>query len=150
MNEARSLSYSIQQTERSFQALYPKTYANWSSSQIASATQQQWQNSRAAFVDALLMQSKIVETIEKDAGLLDQLVGQSQSAPGSLSATQAGNQIMALTAKQVMQMQQLMATQFRAEMLERARQLAVEQEGVELHKRFVGSGSAYTGNGQGD
>jgi len=68
--------------------------------------------------------------IEQDSRQLNVLMNASQGSAGELSAMQAGNQIMALSAKQSMQMQTLMAAQYRAEAIERSRALYAEQAGA--------------------
>lgn len=143
MNTAGAISYQINETERVFQTHFPAEYDDWSNTQIAQNAQVQWEISRAGYEDAILLQSKIVQSVQEDAGLLAGLISESQSAGGNLSAVQAGNQIMALSAKQSMQMQELMASQFRAEALERARVDALERKAKVLHVRFIGSGTAY-------
>ena len=91
------------------------------------------------------MQSRIVQAVKVDTDILDDLVGASQSATGNLAVQQAGNQLTALGIKQDMQLQQLMATQYRAEALERARRLQIEQESKVRQSRFMsGASTAYT------
>jgi type IV secretion system protein TrbJ len=72
------------------------------------------------------------------------LVNRSQSATGALQAAQATNQLLALQARQSIQAQQLQITQDRATALEQARQVAVQERGREVRRRFQGSGTAYT------
>lgn len=59
-------------------------------------------------------------------------------------AEQATNQLLALTAKQQFQIQQMMAAQFRAEAQEQARRATQGAEARAATKKFLGSGSAYT------
>ncbi|HWV53481.1 MAG TPA: P-type conjugative transfer protein TrbJ, partial [Pseudorhodoplanes sp.] len=72
------------------------------------------------------------------------IVAKSQGAEGALQAQQATNQLLALTAKQQLQVQNLMAAQFRAEAAEAARRAQAEAEGRLATRKFLGSGSAYT------
>lgn len=144
INQANAISYRIEETDRIFQETYPNEYDAFTNTEIVENAEDQWEISRAGFHDSLLMQSQIVSTVRADTTMLDHLLGESASAGGGLSATQAGNQIAALNAKQNMQMQQLMVAQFRAEALERARRLEVERQGPVLLERFVGTGSAYS------
>ena len=71
-------------------------------------------------------------------------VARSQGAEGSLQAQQATNQLLALTAKQQFQLQQMMAAQFRSEAIEQARRATQAQEARAATRKFLGSGSAYT------
>jgi P-type conjugative transfer protein TrbJ len=85
-----------------------------------------------------------VNAVEADGVTLDRLIAVSQGAAGSLQAQQAGNQLVALSAKQQLQTQQLLAAQYRAEALERARQVAAEEAARARFGRFIGDGRAYT------
>ncbi len=143
--EAEAISYKVEETERVFKTHYPKEYEDWSSTEMAEAAEWQWETSRAAYQDTLVMQSRIVQAVKIDTDVLDDLVGASQSATGNLAVQQAGNQLTALGIKQDMQLQQLMATQYRAEALERARRLQIEQESKVRQSRFMsGAATAYT------
>ena len=144
MDAAKSISYTVSETDRIFRAQYPEDYAAWSTTQMADAAEAQWQNARNAHHDALLMQSKIAETVKADSSTLGRMLTETANAEGALAAQQAGNQIMALNAKQMMQMQELMAAQYRADSLDRARQLQMEREARVKLTRFVGVSSAYT------
>jgi len=87
--------------------------------------------------------SAIVSSIVESRDTLIDLVGESQSAGGNLAAAQAGNQLIALGVEQQMQMQQLMAAQYRAEALEAARRAAIDEQAREFHTRFMGERAAY-------
>ena len=146
LDSANAISYRMEETDRIFQTTYPEEYETFNNSEIAQNAEVQWEISRSGFHDALLMQSQIITTVRADTTMLDHLMGESANAGGSLSAAQAGNQIAALNAKQNMQIQELMAAQYRAEALERARRLEIERQGPVRLERFVGEPSAYTRN----
>jgi P-type conjugative transfer protein TrbJ len=67
-----------------------------------------------AFQQTMTVQAQITENIATDTSNLASLSNRSQSAQGSLQATQATNQLLALIAKQQLQMQSMMAAQYRA------------------------------------
>ena len=146
MDQAKALSFEVQKADQIFKAQYPEDYASLSGQQIIQNAENLWKTSRASLHDSLLMQSKIVEAVRADTAMLDTLMRESQGGGGNLAAAQAGNQIMALSAKQTMQLQELTAAQYRAETLERARRLQTERAAKVRHQRFVGSASAYSGN----
>ena len=98
----------------------------------------------AAFKQTMGVQAQVVENVQSDAQTLSELVGRSQGADGALQAQQATNQLLALTAKQQFQIQNLMAAQYRAESVEAARRVQAEQEARTATKKFLGSGTAYT------
>ncbi|WP_291078190.1 P-type conjugative transfer protein TrbJ [Hyphomonas sp.] len=145
--EANAISYKVEETDRVFREHYPEEYKDWSETQMAETAEFQWQTSRAAYQDTLIMQSRIVQAIKVDTRVLDDLVSASQDASGNLAVQQAGNQLTALGIKQDMQLQQLMAAQYRAEALERARRLQIERESMARHSKFMsGAASAYKGH----
>jgi len=141
--EAENVSYEVGRTKQLMQEHYPQEYADMSDEEIFENAEIQWENSRVAFEESIVMQSKIISSVKVDARTLDRLVTESQSSTGNLSVVQAGNQLLALLIKQIMQMQQMDAVQYRAESLERARQIAIEKESRQKHKRFVGNKKAY-------
>jgi len=120
-HQARGLTYRIDEIERVFEMHFPDAYADWS------------QTEQAQIADAQ-------QDAEQDGRQLNVLMNASQGAVGELSAVQAGNQITALSAKQTMQMQTLMAAQYRAEAIERSRALYQEQVGAARHEAFMGRG----------
>lgn len=144
MDRARSISYVVSETDRLFQENFPEDYSAWSRTQMATAAEMQWVSARSAFNDTLLVQSQIVQTLKADTSSLDAMLAETAVAEGNLSVSQTGNQIAALGVKQTMQMQELMAAQYRADALARARDLQIEREGREKLARFVGGASAYT------
>lgn len=64
--------------------------------------------------DAMRAQG-LVAQIGDDATNLQNLMNASQSAPGALAAAQTGNQIASIQAQQLIRMQTIMATSYRAE-----------------------------------
>ena len=96
------------------------------------------------YLHSMRVQAEVAGNVKADAALLADLVARSQSASGSLQATQATNQLIALGAKQQMQLQALMAAEFRSQSIERARRAQSEIEARSAARRFLGSGKAYT------
>lgn len=113
---------------------------------MATAARERWQSAMNAFRQTMRVQSQIVENVRADEGLLTDLVNRGQSAVGALQAQQAANQLIALSAKQQMQIQTLMAAHYRAEAEDAARKAQAEEAARETTRRFLGSGSAYSGN----
>ena len=98
----------------------------------------------AGYRHAISVQAQVVENVREDAGTLAELVARSQGAVGSLQVGQAANQLLALSVKQQMQLQNLMAAEFRGAALERALRVQSEEEGRAATRRFLGTGRAYT------
>jgi P-type conjugative transfer protein TrbJ len=111
---------------------------------MAGEAQTRWQSAMDAFQQTLLVQAQISQSLQDDAGTLTQLLSASDGAEGSLQAQQAANQLIALTAKQQMQIATLMAAQYRAEALDAARKAQGEAAARAATKKFIGSGKADT------
>jgi len=141
---ANGIAYDVATVDAAFNAYFPEDYASFSNAAMGAAARQHWKESSRAFHDAMLMQAEIAQTVAADSGTLDELVAESQSAVGDLQAAQSGNQLIALQTKQSMQTAQLLAVQYRAEALERARQLQSEERARVRRQRFLGDGAAYT------
>lgn len=145
MRQAQSVDFEMDQLEARLKALYPRSF------DPASTRDQRLQAARARYdasTDALrrtmTVQSGIVQQAREDAEALADIAARSQSAEGALAIGQATNQLLALTAKQGMALQQMMAAQFRADALEKQRQLTESEASRAATRRFLGSGTAYT------
>jgi P-type conjugative transfer protein TrbJ len=112
--------------------------------QLLSDAQARWQNARSAFQQTMMVQSQIAQTVQTDTGKLSTLVNASQGAVGSLQAQQATNQLLALSIKQQLQIQTLLAAQGRAEALNDANNAESEEEGRAAFSTFLGGSNAYT------
>jgi P-type conjugative transfer protein TrbJ len=143
MRRAEEITYEIEQSEDAYASRFPEDYQALSRNQVVEAARAQWQTSRAGFSDTVLVQSGIVTAIVEARATLTGLMGASETATGNLAAAQAGNQLIALSVEQQMQMQQLMAAQYRAETLEAARRAAIEDQARSLHRHFMGTRRAY-------
>ncbi len=147
MTEADGLSFNLTQMEGQWQQEYPDSYnVTISTNDLAVASRGRWQNAMNAFHNTMQVQSQIVANVQADQPLLNDLVNQSQSAAGALQAQQASNQLIALSTKQQMQIQQMMAAQYRAEAEDAARKAQAEEAARKTTQAFLGSGTAYAGN----
>jgi hypothetical protein len=87
----------INRIDQAFGRSYPPSYpASTSSQQLIGDAQTRWQNSLAAYQDALRVQATVVQSLETSRAQTNGLVSSSQSAVGILQASQAGNQLIAL------------------------------------------------------
>lgn len=141
---ANSIAYDVATVDAAFKSLFPEDYATFSNAAMGAQARTHWEEASRSTHDAMMMQAKITETIRADVVTLDELMTQSQSAIGDLQVEQAGNQMIALQTKQSMQTAGMLAVQYRAEALERARQLQSEERARIHRKRFIGDGAAYT------
>ena len=143
MREAGEVTYEVEESERQYEEAFPDSYEDLSNEEIVVEAADQWRISRDAFRASIQVQSGIVTSIADSRETLTDLVGESQAATGNLSVAQAGNQLVALSVEQQMQMQQLMAAQYRMVALEESRRAAIEEQARIRHKRFRGDGVAY-------
>ncbi|MGX8009615.1 P-type conjugative transfer protein TrbJ [Mesorhizobium sp. ORM8.1] len=147
MDQASGLSFDLGKLQDQWRNQYPESYdATIKVSDVASAARERWQSAMQAFRQTMGVQSQILENVRGDRDLLADLVNRSQGAAGALEASQATNQLIALSTKQQMQIQTLLATQFRAEAEDAARKAQSEEAARQTTKRFLGTGTAYPGN----
>jgi len=145
-NQADNVAYDVNRTRQLIREHFPDTYEGMSQDELTVQAEQQFAMSERAHSEAMLMQSKMVESLEGDRVLLGQLMNSSHGSVGELQATQSTNQLMGLLVKQSMQAQQMQISQSRASSLEAARQLAIEKEARARRKLFLGEAdSAYSG-----
>ncbi|MAA83005.1 MAG: P-type conjugative transfer protein TrbJ [Hyphomonas sp.] len=140
MRDADGIGYGVEAVERDYEDLYPETYGETPPANVVlvADARARWQQSRLAHKHTLLMVAETVRDTEQDADALAGLVEESQTAVGNLQALQAGNQIKALSAQQLMQMEALLAAHYRAEALDRARELEEAARGRARLQSFLG------------
>jgi len=145
MSQADGIAFDVQQTTVQLQRQFPNEYDSaTTTNQAVSDALTRWQSSMDAYRQTMTVQSQVVSNVQADRATLEQLLTASDSAVGSLQAQQATNQLVALSAKQQLQIQNLMAAQFRAQALDEARKAEAEQAARTATDRFLGSGHAYT------
>lgn len=145
MGQAQRASFNVNDTNANFLQLYPTEFkASLTSDERVRDARARWEASMDGYRQTMTIQSQVVENVSRDGQRLAELVSQSQGAQGSLQAQQATNQLLALTTQQQLQISSMMAAQFRAETLERARLAHEEEEGRQSFKKFMGERKAYT------
>ncbi|ESX79391.1 P-type conjugative transfer protein TrbJ [Mesorhizobium sp. LSHC414A00] len=143
LGEADRLAYSVQDIEGQFASTYQNFGADLSSQQLVDGARERWQTSVSAFEHSLKAGAVAVDNIEGTQEQTSALVGASQSAVGVLQATQAGNQLLAVQAKQIADLTAMLAAQGRAAALEQARTAAAQEQAREQFSRFMtGSGDS--------
>jgi P-type conjugative transfer protein TrbJ len=149
MGQAQGIDFRIDRLDERVRTLFPGAV------QRALRTDQRIAQARArldavsaGYRHAMGVQAQVVENVREDAGTLAELVARSQGAVGSLQVSQAANQLLALSIKQQMQLQSLMASEFRSAAIERAQRAQSEEEGRAATRRFLGTRRAYTPGGR--
>lgn len=144
MSQAGGIAFDVQETTVALQRQFPKEYNAATTDEAVSDALTRWRSAMDAYRHTMTVQAQVVENVQADSATLAQLVAASDSAVGSLQAQQATNQLVALSAKQQLQIQNLMAAQYRAEALDEARKAEAEQAARTATDRFLGPGHAYT------
>jgi type IV secretion system protein TrbJ len=145
MNQAQSIGFSVSASQTAFNRLFPQQYgSSVTVPQLVADARQRWQAAREAFGQTMTVQAQVAENVQADTATLSSLVTASQGAVGNLQAQQAVAQLVALSVKQQLQVQDLMAAQYRATALDRARQVETEEAARAAYDRFLGTDSAYT------
>jgi type IV secretion system protein TrbJ len=144
LNQAQRIAYDINQIDQAFQRTYPQSYAgSTSSQQLIGDAQTRWQNSLAAHQDALRIQAGVVQSLDTSRIQTNGLVSSSQSAVGILQASQAGNQLIALQTRQLVDLTALIAAQARAQSLDGARNTANQEQGRVQINQFLNISRGY-------
>ena len=144
MNQAQGISFNVNSTIAAWSRAYPTSYpAGTGSATLTADAQQRWQNSMSAFQDTLKVQAQVVQNVQADTTTLTNLTNASQNATGNLAVSQATSQLIALSTKQQLQIQSLMAAQYRATALDQARNAEAEQDGQTQFQTFLGTNNAY-------
>ncbi|MES2904294.1 MAG: P-type conjugative transfer protein TrbJ [Pseudomonadota bacterium] len=144
MGEAKGIGFKVGEIEGRLSALYPQGFDQLiRRDQRAAIARDRLDAAMAAFRQTMNMQGQIVANVQDDTETLATIVARSQGAEGSLAAQQATNQLLALTAQQQLQIQSLMAAQFRGQAIEQAERAQIEREARDAMKRFLGDGRAY-------
>lgn len=139
MRDAEGIGYKVEEIERAYEEAYPEDYGDTppENAVLVEQAHSRWKQSRTAYRESLAVTAQVVASAREDSTSLGGLIGDSQSAVGNLQVLQAGNQIEALQTEQLMQMESMMAAHYRAEALERSRNLAEAERGRARTKSFL-------------
>jgi P-type conjugative transfer protein TrbJ len=145
MNQAQAIGFKSGGVGASFSAMFPGSLRKLpTSDQHVAEAATRLDAAMASFRHSMDVQAEVVSNIQSDSALLNDLATRSQSSVGALQVQQAANQLLALSAKQQMQLQDLMAAEFRSQSIERAARAQSEADGRAATRRFLGSGKAYS------
>jgi P-type conjugative transfer protein TrbJ len=145
MGQAQGIKFQVSGLDQQYRQLFPQSFGQaLTTNQQVIAARTRLDTAMTAYQHTMTIQAQVAENVSADAQNLAAIVAKSQGAEGSLQAQQATNQLLALTAKQQFQIQNMMAAQYRAETIEAARRGQEETDARAAAKRFLGSGTAYT------
>lgn len=144
MNQGQGIAFNVNATNTAFAQTYPQSYpAGTPQSTLAADALKRWQDTMAAFQQTLQVQAGVAQNVQADTATLTALTNSSQGAVGNLQVSQATNQLLALSVKQQLQIQNLMAAQYRANALDQARNAEADAQAQAQFSTFLGSSSAY-------
>ncbi|MFO6446995.1 P-type conjugative transfer protein TrbJ [Erythrobacter sp. NE805] len=137
LQQARRIAYDVRAVETVFERQYRGTTLGASQQAMVDGAEARWQNSVAAFEDALKVQAGAVANIEGSRNAIGKVLSASQSATGALQAAQAGNQLLALQARQLADLTATLAAANRAQALDAAERAAAKAQAREQLRRFL-------------
>jgi P-type conjugative transfer protein TrbJ len=145
LDKANGLALSVNETDAQLKELFPDDYAAaLSNDESLKQAKSRWTETLSAFKRSMSLEAKVVENTTEDGTVLADLLTKSSTAVGNLQVQQAGNELVGLSVKQQLQLQNMIAADQRAQSLEKARNLATEEESRLRFKSFMGDGTAYT------
>jgi type IV secretion system protein VirB4 len=144
LRAGEGIALQLRATEAAYERLFPKQVsAALAGDDVLRNAKMRWEEQHAALKRAALLQGQIADGIEADTHLLGDAMARSRGAAGALEVAQAGNELTALGIKQSLALQGLLAAQYRADTIAKAREIAAEEEGKQRFKTFLGNGQAY-------
>jgi type IV secretion system protein VirB4 len=145
LRAGEGVALQLRATEAAYERLFPKQVSvALSTDDVLRNAKMRWEEQHAALRRAALLQGQIADGIEADTHLLGDAMARSRGAVGALEVAQAGNELTALGIKQSLALQGLLAAQYRADTIAKAREIAAEEEGKQRFKSFLGNGQTYT------
>ena len=143
LGNAQRIAYSVQSIDTAFDNRYRGASMSSNDKALVAHARARWEDSVGALEDALKVQAGVVGNLDGSREVMDRLVNASQSASGALQVTQAGNQLLALQARQIADLTALVAAQGRAQALEAAQRAAAQDQAREQLRRFLAPGTGY-------
>ena len=139
MGQAQAIDFKVDGLDSKVRALFPGALSRalTGDRQVAQA-RARLDAATSAWRQSMTVQAQVAENVREDAGVLSELAASSQSAVGALAVGQAANQLLALSVKQQLQLQNLMASEFREAAIDRARKAQAEEDGRAATRRFLG------------
>lgn len=143
LGEAQRMAYNVQQIQTEFARQYKSMDLTAPQRTMVEGAESRWQNSVAAFEDALKVQAGAVANIEGTRTAVTDLITASQSATGALQAAQAGNQLLAVQSQQLADLIASVTALGRAQTLDAASSAAAKAQAREQLRRFLAPGRGY-------
>ena len=143
MSQAQAIDFKVGSLDQQIQKLFPGELGKaLTEDQMVAQARARLDAATSAYKHSMVIQAQVAENVQQDADLLSELAQNSEGSVGALQVGQATNQLLALSVKQQLQLQNLMAAEFREAAIERARQAQAEADGQELTRRFLGGAAS--------
>ncbi len=136
LSSVQMLAFDVARIEAIFSGTYGAVPLGATNTTLSANAQTRWQTSIAAFQDSLKIGAGVVGNLPGTNTSRTMLLSSSQSASGSLQATQAGNQLLALQSQQLGDLVAVLAAKSRADALEQARSATAEAQGQQQYNLF--------------
>jgi len=144
LSQAQGVIYNVGQIQTTFARTYPSGYTgSTSSAQLILDAQTRWSNTLNGYQDALKTQATVVGNLATSQTQVSALVNASQGATGAMQTAQAGNQLLALVAKQLADVTALLAAQGRAQSLQGAQAASNQDQSAQQMQRFIVPSTTY-------
>jgi P-type conjugative transfer protein TrbJ len=138
MGEAKGVEFKVQGLDQQVRRLFPGALSQaLTGDQRVAEARARLDAASAAWRQAMGVQAQVAENVHEDAGVLGEIAATSQGAAGALQVGQAANQLLALSVKQQLQLQNLIASEYREAAIERARRSQAEEDGKAMTRRFL-------------
>ncbi len=143
LSEAQHITYNTGQINQAFTTQYGQASLTMPQVQLVARAQQRWQTSLGAFQDALNVQAGVVANLTNAKTQMSTLVTASQGSTGALQASQSGNQLLALIAKEIADLTAVVTAQSRADALSAADKATAPADAQVRFSQFM-AGGTYT------
>jgi P-type conjugative transfer protein TrbJ len=138
MGQAQGIQFKVAGLDQQVRSLFPGALGQALTGDLRVArARAELDAATAGYRQAMSVQAQVAENVTADAQTLAELAASSQGAVGALQVGQAANQLLALSVKQQLQLQNLMASEFREAALERARRVQAAEDGRATTRRFL-------------
>jgi P-type conjugative transfer protein TrbJ len=142
MGEAQGIQFKVAGIDQQIKGLFPGALSQaLTGDQRLAQARARLDAATTAYKQAMAVQAQVAENVQEDAGVLSALAESSQGAAGALQVSQAANQLLALSVKQQLQLQNLVASEYREAAIERARRAQAEEDGRAITRRFLDGAS---------
>lgn len=137
ISQAQNIAYEVRSIDETFKKLYSLEALTGTDRTLVENAKMRWKTTVGGLQDAMRLQATVMGNLSANQTQMAALVTASQSADGALSATQAGNQILALQVQQLNDLTALMAANARAQNIKAAEDAAAAAQAQEKRRRFL-------------